>query len=273
MQLHGDGAAFAAVYEPHGILADHVIAGRAILPGASMIDLAIAAAQAAQLPCSGLRDVMICGPGVASGPLALTVKAGAGSRFMVHAGSGVLCIGRWDTDGLPPDTAAATPDLGARGESIEPGALYAQLERLGYRYGPGLQVMRRVRVLDDGVLFELAGAPHRDGRSGTIDPALLDGAIQAVFCFVQRSANPIAPDALLVPAAVRHVSIHGALVDACSLHLTESAVTRAPNGITADLRLCDDRGRLLVRVEGLLLRHVPANYLERFVPGPLAKAT
>jgi pimaricinolide synthase PimS1 len=272
MQLHANHAGFAAVYEPDGILADHVIAGRSLLPGASMIDLAVAAAQAGPQPCSGLQDVMICRPGLASGALALTVRAGAGSRFTVHAGSDVLCIGKWDTGELPPDTAAATPDLAARGDDIEPRALYAQLERLGYRYGPGLQVMRRVRVLDDGLRFELAGGPHRDGRSGTIDPALLDGAIQAVFCFVQRSANPIAPDALLVPAAVRHVSIHGALVDACSLHLTESALTRAANGITADLRLCDDRGRLLVRVEGLLLRHVPANFLER-LPGALAKAS
>jgi hypothetical protein len=268
MQLH----ATSAVYEPDGILADHVIAGRAILPGASMIDLAVAAAPGPQQPCAGLKDVMICRPGFANGPLALTVKPGSASRFTVHHGSDVLCIGTWDTSDLPADTAAATADI-ACGDSIDPRALYAQLEQLGYHYGPGLQVMRRVRLVDDGMLFDLAGGPHPDGRSGTIDPALLDGAIQAVFCFVQRSVAPIAPDGLLVPAAVRRVSIHRALVDACRLHLTESALTRTTSGVPADLRLCDERGRLLVHVEGLLLRHVPANFLERLCARPPAKVS
>jgi hypothetical protein len=72
---------------------------------------------------------------------------------------------------------------------------------------------------------------------------------------------------------VRRVSIHRPLVDACRLHLTEFALTRTPSGVTADLRLCDARDRLLVHVEGLLLRHVPANFLERLCARPPAKVS
>src|SRR5258708_12574005 len=60
---HGAGTAYRAVYEAgDGLLADHVITGRSILPGASMVDLALAAAQARQLPCLALKDVLICRP-------------------------------------------------------------------------------------------------------------------------------------------------------------------------------------------------------------------
>ena len=71
----GDHSAYHAVYEAaRGILADHVIAGRPLLPGASMVDLALAAAQARQLPCHALKDVFICRPALARDRLAIEVR-------------------------------------------------------------------------------------------------------------------------------------------------------------------------------------------------------
>src|SRR5437773_10334605 len=61
-----DDAVYRAAYRvSEGLLADHVIGGRSILPGARMVDLALAAAHARQPPCLALREVVICRPGVA----------------------------------------------------------------------------------------------------------------------------------------------------------------------------------------------------------------
>src|SRR3979409_674038 len=88
------GSVYRAVYRTaEGLLADHVTPGRSILPGASMIDLALAAAQARQLPCLALKDVLICRPGVAREQLEVEVRWG-NSSFTIHERRNLLCIGR-----------------------------------------------------------------------------------------------------------------------------------------------------------------------------------
>src|SRR5260370_36017591 len=90
-----DDSVYRAAYGvSEGLLADHVIAGRSILPGASMVDLALAAAQARQRPCPALKDVLICRPGVAREQLEVEVRWGNSSGFTIHDGRNLLCIGR-----------------------------------------------------------------------------------------------------------------------------------------------------------------------------------
>ena len=158
--------------------------------------------------------------------------------------------------------------MAARGDPIEPRALYADLDRLGYRYGPGLQVIRSVLKLADGMLFNLSAANHRDCRSETVNPALLDGAIQAVFCLLQHSDKPIRPGGLLVPTGIRRLSIHGSVQGTCFVQVGESALTRRADDVLADLQIRNERGRPLLRIEGLLLKYVPRNFLDRF-DGPV----
>src|SRR5437899_12072905 len=87
-----DDSVYRAAYGvSDGLLADHVIAGRSILPGASMVDLALAAAQARQRPCLALKDVLICRPGVAREQLKVEVRWG-NSSFTIHERRNLLCI-------------------------------------------------------------------------------------------------------------------------------------------------------------------------------------
>src|SRR5437667_10709315 len=132
-----DDCVYRAAYRAsEGVRADHVIGGRAILPGASMVDLALAAAQARQRPCLALRDVLICRPGVAREQLEVEVRWG-NSSFTIHEGRNLLCIGRLEERESAPKANILMFDVAARGEPVEPRALYAELDRLGYRYGPG----------------------------------------------------------------------------------------------------------------------------------------
>jgi len=256
---------YRAVYEAEeGLLADHVIAGRSILPGASMVDLALAAAQARKLPCLALKDVLICRPGMAREQLEVEVRWGNSSGFTIHDGGNLLCIGRLEEREAAPKANVLVFDVAARGDPVEPRVLYADLDRLGYRYGPGLQVIRSVLKLADGMLFKLSAENHRDCRSETMNPALLDGAIQAVFCLLQYSAKPIRPGGLLVPTGIRRLSIHGSVQGTCFVQVGESALTRRADDVLADLQIRNERGRPLLRIEGLLLKYVPRDFLDKF---------
>ena len=267
--LYRDDSVYTAAYgASDGLLADHVIAGRSILPGASMVDLALAAAQARQRPCLALKDVLICRPGVAREQLKVEVRWGS-SSFTIHERRNLLCIGRLEERESAPKANILMFDVAARGEPVDPRTVYADLDRLGYRYGPGLQVIRSVLKLADGMLFGLSAGNHRDCRSETMNPALLDGAIQAVFCLLQHSDKPIRPGGLLVPTGIRRLSIHGSVQGTCFVQLGESAVTRQADDVLADLQIRNERGRPLLRIEGLLLKYVPRDFLDKFdAPAP-----
>jgi polyene macrolide polyketide synthase len=259
------GTVYRAVYEAEdGLLADHVITGRSILPGASMVDLALAAAQARQLPCLALKDVLICRPGVARERLEVEVKWGNSSGFTIHDGRNLLCIGRSEEREVVPKANVLVFDVTARGDPVEPRALYADLDRLGYRYGPGLQVIRSALKVADGMLFKLSAENHRDCRSESMNPALLDGAIQAVFCMMQYSPRPIRPGGLLVPTGFRRLSIHGSVQGTCFVQVVELALARRADDVIADLQIRNERGRPLLRIEGLLLKYVPRDFLDKF---------
>src|SRR6266446_1330493 len=212
-----------------------------------------------QRPCPALKDVLICRPGVAREQLRVEVRWG-NSSFTIHERRNLLCIGRLEERESAPKANVLMFDVAARGEPVEPRALYAELDRLGYRYGPGLQVIRSVLKLADGMLFNLSAGNHRDCRSETMNPALLDGAIQAVLCLLQYSDKPIRPGGLLVPTGIRRLSIHGSVRGTCFVQVGESALTRRADDVLADLQIRNERGRPLLRIEGLLLKYVPRDF-------------
>ena len=137
-----------------------------------------------------------------------------------------MCIGRLEERESAPKANILMFDVAARGEPVEPRALYADLDRLGYRYGPGLRVIRSVLKLADGMLFNLSAGHHPDCRSDTVNPALLDGAIQAVFCLLQHSDKPIRPGGLLVPTGIRRLSIHSSVQGTCFVQIEPKSLDR-----------------------------------------------
>jgi hypothetical protein len=175
-----------------------------------------------------------------------------------------LCIGRSEEREVAPKANVLVFDVTARGEPVEPRVLYADLDRLGYRYGPGLQVIRSALKVADGMLFKLSAENHRDCRSESMNPALLDGAIQAVFCMMQYSPRPIRPGGLLVPTGFRRLSIHGSVQGTCFVQVVELALARRVDDVIADLQIRNERGRPLLRIEGLLLKYVPRDFLDKF---------
>ncbi|WP_234022314.1 type I polyketide synthase [Streptomyces ipomoeae] len=178
----------------HPWLADHVVAGTVLMPGAGFVELALHAAR--ETGCAGVDELIIEAalplPEESGVDVRVTVQpdGGDGSRaFAVHsrpAGS----------DPGTPWTRHASGTLGAAGdtagfdlsvwppEGAEPrdaGTLHETLSAAGYDYGPAFQGLHTVWVRGEEIFAEaeLPQDQHEEAARYGIHPALLDTALHA----------------------------------------------------------------------------------------------
>ncbi|GLZ28535.1 hypothetical protein Lesp02_07250 [Lentzea sp. NBRC 105346] len=165
----------------HPWLADHVIGGAVVLPGAALVELILHAA--AQVGCDTLEELTLEAPLVLPerGGLRLRVVVGSdedGRRAVtVHAGgdewtrhaSGVLAaeaVELGDVGAWPPD-----------GDAVD--GVYELLATRGYDYGPAFQGVRKMWRRGDDVFAEVVLPDEAAGRFG-LHPAVLDAALHTV---------------------------------------------------------------------------------------------
>ncbi|MEU8827597.1 SDR family NAD(P)-dependent oxidoreductase [Streptomyces sp. NPDC048636] len=178
-----------------GWLAEHVMAGAVLVPGAALVEWALRAADEAGcggveelalqipliLPASGgLRVQVVVGAATEDGRRDVRVysrpdrdvEPGADAGWVCHA-DGVL------SPGSPEKTAEAPgawPPSGA--EPVRLDGFYERVAAAGYAYGPSFQGLRAVWRDGEDVLAEVAlpdTVADRDGFG--IHPALLDAAL------------------------------------------------------------------------------------------------
>ncbi len=225
------------------MLRDHVVDGRAVLPGVGHLDLVAAASGG--LTGRALVDVRW---GV---PLAVT---GAGERVVVAfdgeqryevrgADDVVRSYGR-----LGDAVAAPAPvDVAALRARLDEGpdedAFYRTLAAQGLPYGP---FFRRVRQVWTGVdevpgLGATGGDPVHVLHPGVLDAALHTGAA----LLLRRRGEHARP---MLPFAADRVDVFGAVPTTGWSHVRETGADRF------DVLLCDDTGAVRVRFTGLTYR-------------------
>ncbi|MFI6345284.1 type I polyketide synthase [Streptomyces sp. NPDC050560] len=176
-------------------IADHVVGGRVVYPGAGLLDLALCAADhagcelvqelalAEQLTLDerDVRDIQVwCGAPEDDGQRQIAVfsrQAGAdGGEWTRHAYGAVA-----PSAPQPPRMTGSWPPRGA--EPVDIGELYQWYEDAGLRYGPAFRCVQAVWRLGDDLFAEVALAPEAgDAASYTIHPALLDCALHPGIC-------------------------------------------------------------------------------------------
>ncbi|MFE3313890.1 beta-ketoacyl synthase N-terminal-like domain-containing protein, partial [Embleya sp. NPDC059213] len=215
----------------HPWLADHVVAGVPVLPGAALVDLAIRAGDATGCPV--LAELTVAEPLVLPdrGGLQLQVVTGAADE----AGRRTVGIHSRpaagpDADGAPRDwTCHATGVLAAAAGRAEIEAVawppakaavvdwaYQDLADAGRRYGPVFQGLESVLRRGDEVFAEVR-LPERAvaevGRFG-IHPALLEAAVQPLLI----GAAEVEPDGTaLLPLGWEGVALYA--TEATVLHV------------------------------------------------------
>ncbi|WP_189167816.1 type I polyketide synthase, partial [Sphaerisporangium melleum] len=270
-------------------LADHVVNGAVIVPGAALVELAIRAGD--ELGCWSLQELTLQAPLVvpADGAVRVQLVAGAadesGARPITfhsqpqdgpdaewtrHA-EGVLAV--TGTDG----TADVTGGMGATGERgvsasaaefaelaqwppvgaepIDVDALYDDLAGIGLEYGPLFQGLVRAWGRDGEVFaeIELPEEAHEEATRFGIHPALLDAALHATALGgVVPAPEPGRP---YLPFAWTDVSLHAAGATGLRIKVGRGAGEGNGNGTVAiSVAMADATGTPVAEIKALTLR-------------------
>ncbi|MEU1026234.1 polyketide synthase dehydratase domain-containing protein, partial [Streptomyces sp. NPDC005904] len=257
------------------LVRDHVIEGRALLAGAVCLEMARAAARLAGLDDAlGLRDVLWGRPVVIEDGQSVDVHVG-----LTRTGGGPertdgeLAFTVWTAQGQttgrtvhvrgtvyanPTGPAAAPTDLAALRASCpevrDRAAVQAAYQGARFAYGPAFDVIEEARFGDGGALLTLT-LPEQDGAS-LLPPALLDGALRA--CHWAASPSPQESGSLAVPFHLGALEIRTPrpLPRRCHAHAVPARQPGAADQGQFDLRILDDSGAELVRIDNFTGRHL-----------------
>nr|AAO65799.1 monensin polyketide synthase modules 5 and 6 [Streptomyces virginiae]ANZ52462.1 MonAIV [Streptomyces virginiae] len=254
-------------------LADHVVAGAVLVPGAALVEWALRAGD--EVGCVTVEELMLQAP--------LVVPEASGLRVQVvveEAGEdgrrGVQIYSRPDADAvggddswichatgvLSPESARLDTELGgvwppAGAEPLDVDGFYAQAGEAGYGYGPAFRGLRAVwrhgqDLLAEVVLPEAAGA--HDGYG--IHPALLDATLHPLLA--ARFMDGSEDDQLYVPFGWAGVSLR-------AVGATTVRVRLRPVGESVDqglsVTVTDATGGPVLSVDSLQTRPVKPSQL------------
>ncbi|RSN45174.1 polyketide synthase [Amycolatopsis sp. WAC 04197] len=234
-------------------LADHVIGGRAILPGAAVIDMAIRAGD--EVGCSFLRELIMTTPIVLAAGAKVDVQVSVGDEddtgareLEVHTRQ----AGRTDRDSwirnatgvlTPAETGPADSDLSPwpppGAQPIDLDGFYARMEASGLAYGPAFQGLRAAWSVGNDTFAEVelpAEAADDAGRFG-IHPALLDAALQSGLVRAE-----VGEDGVELPFEWRNVTLSAS--GATTVRVRITGTTGGRRSVT----LADDSGGLVAKI-------------------------
>ncbi|MFJ8195262.1 type I polyketide synthase, partial [Streptomyces sp. NPDC096094] len=195
-------------------LADHVVLGRVLLPGTGLVEMALAAGEAAG--CATLEELTLAAPLVLpeSGGLQVRVVVGphtdARRTVAVYSRPESAGDAQWTAhaSGFLTETAVAAaaewgewPPAGAEALPVE--AAYEVFRERGYGYGPVFRGLRAAWRRGEELFAEVALPEEAAGEAGRfgLHPALLDAAMHAG---ILNDSD----DETAVPFAWNDVSLH-----------------------------------------------------------------
>ncbi|MFF0457528.1 SDR family NAD(P)-dependent oxidoreductase [Nocardia africana] len=251
-------------------LADHAVAGVALLPGAALVELALhvgtllATPRVAELvleaplpvPATGAVElrVMAGGPDE-SGARPVSVYSRAhdadeSEEWTRHAVGSLTA--QTDTPSAGPETAAWPP---AGAIAMPVADAYAVLAERGYEYGPVFQGLTALWRRDDEVFAEVAlpetARPH--GGEFGIHPALLDAALHAIL--LGDVLADAGADAVVVPFSWENVELYATGATSLRVRAARSGSDRVAVSVT------DAAGAVVAEVAALTLRQLPIDTL------------
>ncbi|BAJ32820.1 MULTISPECIES: type I polyketide synthase [Kitasatospora] len=245
-------------------LADHVVDGLVVLPGAALVELAARAGD--EVDRAVVDQLTLLSPVVLPEDAEVRVRidvaapAEDGSRALtLHTRTGAT--GHWTTHATavllpaaaePAPAPAAWPPAGA--EPLDVAELYARLRDAGLPYGPAFRGVRALWRGADGAVFAEVALPGTAPDGFVLHPALLDACLHPVALGGFLTGPQDRPSLPFEWTGVR-VHAHGA-------DTVRVAVTAAgPDAVRLDL--ADPAGAPVATVDTLVLRPLTDGLLRR----------
>ncbi|WP_406692005.1 SDR family NAD(P)-dependent oxidoreductase [Saccharopolyspora sp. ID03-671] len=235
-------------------LADHVVMGQALVPGAALVELAIRAGD--EVGCERVEELTMAAPLVLPEKTALRLQVAVGSPD--EAGRRTIAVYSRPEDTDAPWTEHASgvltsedpqveADLGewppAGGEPVSLDGCYDGLADAGFDYGPLFQGLRAAWRRDGEVFAEVALPEGTETGGFGLHPALLDASLHAAF--VAETGGEAG-----LPFSWTDVSLHATGATELRVRLT-----RTTDGAMT-LALADSTGTPVASVRSLALRPV-----------------
>ena len=140
-------------------------------------------------------------------------------------------------------------------ESDSPENFYARMAELGLTYGSSFQVINDLRFSETEVLTRLA--VQGDVRGYKIPPTILDGAMHSLAVGLLRDDDP----QLFLPVGIGHIDCFGPVEGDVWCHAKWNEVEGETR--TADLKLIDDDGKVLLELTNLQVQQVRLEVLRK----------
>ncbi|MEU0842860.1 SDR family NAD(P)-dependent oxidoreductase [Streptomyces sp. NPDC005962] len=266
----------------HGWLAEHVVAGAPLVPGAALVEWALRAAD--QAGCAMVDELTLRTPLILpeTGGLRVQVAVGAADEdgrcdVRIHSRPDADTDGTWlcHADGVlapprdHPSPFGAWPPPGA--EPVDADGFYARAAADGYAYGPAFQGVRKLwrdgsDVLAEVVLPETAGEWSGFG----IHPALLDAVLHPAALLTGQPPGEDTDGRMWLPFTWNGVSLWAAGATTVRVRLSLDERTahgeRTAGGERAlRVAVADAVGDPVLTVDSLVLR--PARTDQLRIPG------
>src|SRR5271165_6635156 len=260
---------FEFIFHGHEyFLADHVVAGQKVLPGAVHIEMALVAGRmVVRSPVVHLKNVVWTQPVVieadAKEKLSLHVTprereseyriAGERHKKQLLYSQGVLSLG---AERRAPTPALDISAIRARCPNVRSQeTCYRLFEALGQKYGPSFQSLLEWRGSENEAFAELRLPGHLELQFDQyiLHPSLFDGALQTVLgLFVGERA---VTGQLFLPFAVEEITLWRPIRRKCFVHARESLPTSPETNVRKfDFSILDEEGGVLVSVYGFCAR-------------------
>ncbi len=245
-------------------LEDHQVMGDIVVPGAALVEMAMAAA-----PSSELSELVFEKPlRLASRTRLQTIvrEQEFGKTLEVHSSpEGATHWTRHFVAKIQPSEPAAPPrvsrsDLEERcPQQVEPADFYHMMDGLGLHYAAQFQTIRTLRFGGADVLARLEAAA--DLRGYGVPPTVLDGAFHSLaVSLLQGDAG-----ALFLPAGMEAVHYYRTVDGPIWCHAFWTQAEGAER--TANLTLFNEQGEVLVFVKNLKLKQLNRAALRRMSGG------
>ncbi|MEN3586643.1 SDR family NAD(P)-dependent oxidoreductase, partial [Streptomyces sp. ZYX-F-203] len=256
----------------HHWLADHVIMGRALVPGAVLVELALRAGD--ELGCDTVEELTMAAPLVLPEQGGVQVQVSVGIADDDGRRTVTVYSRPEDTDlpwtehatgllatGVVPAPSDPASDLGsgtvewppAGAEAIDLDGVYDRFAEVGFGYGPAFQGLRRAWRAAGAVYAEVALPEGTEAGGFGLHPALLDAALHTALLGGEERGGSGGSAAL--PFSWEGVSLQATGASAVRVRMK-----RDESGAMS-IALADSSGTPVAQVESLVVREVSAQQL------------
>ncbi|WP_146620562.1 SDR family NAD(P)-dependent oxidoreductase, partial [Streptomyces sp. Amel2xB2] len=247
----------------HPWLADHVVMGQILVPGAALVELAVRAGD--EVGCDRVEDLTMAAPLVLPEESGVQVQVSVGAPDGHERRSVAVYSRTEDAVDMPwTQHAVGTLVTGASGEAaswpdahvwppadaepVEIEDCYEQFADAGFDYGPVFQGLTAAWRGNDGALFAEVELPQSASTAGFgLHPALLDAALHASLLADRDESRSQAPG---LPFSWEGVTLHAAGASAARVRLTRGSER------SMAIALADRAGALVATVDSLSLREI-----------------